>query len=98
MLLECGASSYRFLSSAALNPKRHEDVSHSESFAKSSRSFLPFAFICVFRGLKAVSKNINWQPSQHDARAARRRRRGQAFHPWFKHSGHFAGCLDFCST
>src|SRR5580765_2757394 len=33
-LLECGASSHCFSSSAALDPKRYEDVSHSESFAK----------------------------------------------------------------
>ena len=41
----------------ALDRKRHEDVSHSESFAKLGGNSFPFAFICVFRGLKAFSKN-----------------------------------------
>src|SRR6476646_1004307 len=56
-LSECRASSHRFSSNATLNPQRHEDASHTESFAKSSTSSLPFAFICVFRGLKAISRN-----------------------------------------
>ena len=51
MLLECGRSSHRFSSQARFDPKRHEDVSHSESFAKieqkllssRSRSFALFA-------------------------------------------------------
>lgn len=48
--LECSTSSHRFWS---CYPKRHGDVSHSESFVKSSDEFFAFLFalIRVFRGL-----------------------------------------------
>ena len=65
-LLECGASSHRFSSSAALDPKRHEEVSHSESFAKLRRNSFRFAFICVFCGLKTSSKNNKLAARQGD--------------------------------
>ena len=47
-------SSHCFGSYAWFDPKRHRDVSHSKSFAKSRNEFLAFlfAFIRVFRGLK----------------------------------------------
>jgi len=54
VLLECRASSHRFWACTRFDPKRYGDVSHSESFAKSSnQSFaLLFALIRVIRGLK----------------------------------------------
>jgi hypothetical protein len=49
-LLECGAV-LAPLFHAWFDPKRHEDVSHSQSFAKSSRDSFILAFIRVIRGL-----------------------------------------------
>src|SRR5262249_2202828 len=37
--------------SVRFDPKRHEDVSHSKCFAKSSKTSFLLAFIRVFRGL-----------------------------------------------
>jgi hypothetical protein len=37
--------------SARFDPKRHEDVSHSKCFAKSSKTSFLLAFIRVFRGM-----------------------------------------------
>jgi hypothetical protein len=37
--------------SVRFDPKRHEDVSNSKSFAKSSKTCFLLAFIRVFRGL-----------------------------------------------
>jgi hypothetical protein len=37
--------------SARFDPKRPEDVPHSKSFALSSKTSFPLAFIRVFRGL-----------------------------------------------
>jgi hypothetical protein len=47
-------SSHCFWSYAWFDPKRHGDVSHSKTFAKSRNEFLAFlfAFIRMFRGLK----------------------------------------------
>jgi hypothetical protein len=40
-----------FFGSVRFDPKRHEDVSHSKSFAKSCKTSFLLAFIRVFRGL-----------------------------------------------
>jgi hypothetical protein len=48
----------------SLDPKGHEDVSHSQSFAKQSKPFV-FAFIRVIRGLKisATNNKLALQPA-----------------------------------
>jgi hypothetical protein len=55
--LEWGASTHSFLANAGFDAKRHEDVSHSQSFTKLSTNSLLFALISVICGLKFWSKN-----------------------------------------
>src|SRR6478752_3995843 len=57
VLFDCRASSYRFSSSAVLNPKRHENVSHSESFAKLSRKLFTICVHLRVSWVKNFSKN-----------------------------------------